>query len=113
MINHFASICETKVACRNYLNIILPFWVERTPFSCSHTRVYAYTEARTQPTYSYSMVLVKLKRESIVSLFRSGRCYKLREFIVSRAQSNLKDSPGEGEARAATRQDRQTSLTHN
>jgi len=44
MINHFASIYETKVACRNYLNIISPFR-RGYPFSCSHAclRLYGST----------------------------------------------------------------------
>lgn len=95
MINHFASICETKVACRNYPNIISPSGEEGGRFlataACTSTPIRKHVH---KPTYSYSDVaLVKLNRESIVSLFRSGRCYKLRQFIVSRAQSNLKDPP--------------------
>lgn len=113
MINHFALIYETKVACRNYPNIISASGETRVlSLSCNHAclRLYGSTYTNSccylslsslpllSPYLSYSLsysdvALVKLNRESIVSLFRSGRCYKLRQFIVSRAQSNLKDPP--------------------
>lgn len=113
----FALPQISKVACRNYPNIVSPPWRGRL-LSCSRALSLrlVYGSTYTTPTYSYSDVaLVKLNRESIVSLFRSGRCYKLRQFIVSRAQSNLKD-PSSG-AKPGPQPDRvddhPSSLAHN